>query len=76
MQSWQPSAHGRFIAIDVGNRYFTRRQDASNEESINFDPAVDPKGVLQRLMGDDLVHLEENRVEYYELHKQSDGKTK
>lgn len=73
---WEPATHGQSMAIDIANRYFTPRHDHSNEERLDFDPSVDPNGILQRLMGEDLIHLAENRVEYYEQLKQPNGKAK
>lgn len=34
---------------------------------ITFPEAVDPKGILASLAGDELIHCEENQVNYYEF---------
>jgi hypothetical protein len=73
METWVPSTFQGHPSIDVGNRYFTPRQHALQDRHISFSPAVDPDNILSEAMGEDFVHTEDNRVEYYEAHKQARG---
>jgi hypothetical protein len=43
-----------------------RRKDSQTAKELPFHPDVDPYGNLARLLGTALVHIEENKVSYYE----------
>jgi hypothetical protein len=46
--------------LNASNRYFTPRKDAQTTKQLQFHHNVDPYGNLTRLLGTDLVHMEEN----------------
>jgi hypothetical protein len=73
MEEWMPSIFQEHLSIDVGNRYFTPRQYALQDQEIAFSASVDPDNILSQAMGDQLVHVEENHVEYYEARKENGG---
>lgn len=73
MEEWTPSLFQEHLSIDVGNRYFTPRQFALQDQEVAFDASVDPDNILSQGMGDQLVHVEENHVEYYEARKEKGG---
>ena len=73
LEEWIPSVFQNHLSIDIGNRYFTPRQYALQDQPIAFSPSVDPHNILSEAMGDQLVHVEENHVEYYEAHKKKGG---
>jgi hypothetical protein len=73
MQQWEPHYYNEHKAIDVANRYFTNRHDKGSLSPILFTHEVDPDGILAGAMKDDLLHLEENKVKYYELVKGENG---
>jgi hypothetical protein len=67
LETWQPSAFGPAQAIDMSNHYFSSRRQNTQVSSIPFHEHVDPNGYLSELAGADLVHCDENQVQYYEL---------
>lgn len=73
MEEWAPSLFQNHVSIDVGNRYFTPRKYALQDQQIEFGASVDPHNILSEAMGDQLVHVEENHVEYYEARKENGG---
>lgn len=73
MEEWGPSLFQGHVSIDVGNRYFTPRKFALQDQQIAFNTNIDPHNILSNAMGDQLVHVEENCVEYYEARKESQG---
>ena len=75
MEEWTPSLFQEHVSIDVGNRYFTPRKYALQDEQIAFSANTDPDNILLEAMGDQLVHVAENHVEYYEACKEN-GRTK
>jgi hypothetical protein len=75
MEAWVPSPFQGHPSIDVSNRYFTPRQHALQERHISFSPVIDPDNILTEAMGEDFVHTEDNKVEYYEARKEA-GRTK
>jgi hypothetical protein len=58
---------GKFgSTIEVSNRYLTPCKDAPDMKAIKPVKGVDPRGVLERVVGEGrFVHGEENSVEYY-----------
>lgn len=73
MEEWTPSVFQEHQSIDIGNRYFTPRQYALQDQQIAFSANIDPDNILLNAMGDNLVHVEENHVEYYEARKENGG---
>lgn len=73
LEEWTPSIFQKHLSIDIGNRYFTPRQHALQDQQIAFSPSIDPHNILSEAMGDQFVHVEENLVEYYEAHKKNGG---
>jgi hypothetical protein len=55
-----------YPAIVVSNRYFTEKRLCPCTEPVPFMRTVDPKGILQKMTGDRLIHTKDNRVEYYQ----------
>ena len=72
---WVPSAFQGHPSIDVSNRYYTPRQHALQDRHISFSPVIDPDNILSEAMGEEFVHTEDNRVEYYEARKEG-GRTR
>jgi hypothetical protein len=66
LEAWTPGRFGQFDAIDISNRYFTRRCDMNGEAPIQFSHAIDPENILTNALSNDFVHIQENVVEYYE----------
>lgn len=71
---WTASVFQQQKSIDIGNRYFTPRHSAHPQGIIPLATNIDPRGVLQKLQGSDLVHTTDNSVEYYERIKNAEGK--
>ncbi|KAH7907989.1 hypothetical protein BJ138DRAFT_1116223 [Hygrophoropsis aurantiaca] len=65
MEKWQPGEYKNVVSLDIQNRYFTLRRYADGAEKINFDDSVDPDGFLEDNNSRDLIHTEDNKVEYY-----------
>ncbi|KAK7035549.1 hypothetical protein VNI00_011842 [Paramarasmius palmivorus] len=57
---------GSHTTLEVSNRYFTSKRVAKNEDHIPFSSVLDPKGILEEMRGESLIHTAENQVEYYE----------
>jgi len=53
-------------AVDMSNRYFTPRTEATISEIMVLGNEIDPQGFLARAAGPNYVHTEENMVYYYE----------
>ena len=70
---WAPSNFQGHLSIDVGNRYFTPHQQGLHDRQVSFNAVVDPHNILSQAMGNDFVHTDDNEVEYYEAHKDSQG---
>jgi len=75
MEVWVQSAFQGHPSIDVGNWYFTPRQHALQDQQISFSTAIDPNNILSEVTGEEFVHTEDNKVEYYEARKEA-GRTK
>ena len=54
------------MTLNTSNWYFTHRKDAHGAKELHFQQDTDPYGKLTRLLGTAHVHLEENKVSYYE----------
>lgn len=64
-----------YRALDTSNRYFTARDDRSENDSIALGTEVDPHGFLQQAAGSAYVHTTDNKVYYYEKSVSKDGET-
>jgi hypothetical protein len=63
---WTSTIFQKTESIDIANRYFVPRQDASPSSSVELHPSIDPTGRLRSLASRDFVHTEDNEVQYYE----------
>ncbi|KZP16751.1 hypothetical protein FIBSPDRAFT_748313 [Athelia psychrophila] len=52
-------------ALEPGNRYFTARRDDPDSKDLPFDPAVDPKGILEGIRTSSYFHGQDNQVMYF-----------
>jgi hypothetical protein len=66
VEDYQPSMFNTFGAIEAGCRYLTKKNGANASDHIDFVDGVDPDGTLRSLMGDDYIHTEDNKVDYFE----------
>jgi hypothetical protein len=53
------------LVIDMANRYFTPKKDASSALAVDFTADIDPHGYLAMAAGNDYVHTQDNSVLYY-----------
>ena len=67
MEDWTPSSYMDHTVISIANRYFTEKRLCPFTSPVPFHPTVDPRGTLQNMTGDKLVHTQENHVDYYEI---------
>ena len=70
MEVWALSAFQGHLSIDVGNQYFTPSQHVLQNHQVSFSPVFDPDNILSEAMGEEFVHMEEKKVEYYEALKE------
>ena len=68
---WSPSTFREYQAVHLYNRYFVSRQEAPSARPQEFNTNTDPKGYLQSLASDQLIHTEDNRVDYYTYNQAS-----
>ena len=61
---WQATVYKGHPAMDFNAWYFTKRSNAPNETNLPFEAGVDPRGVLEKLRGQDLIHGPDNCVRY------------
>ena len=75
LEQWTPNEFEGTQAIDVANRYFTPRHQATQDQITPFSPLVDPDSVLTTAMECDgtYTHTIDNEVDYYELMNDSKG---
>ena len=74
MDDWAPSSFQGHTTIDISNRYFTPAHRGSQDnEQVPFSVAVDPDRILSMAMGNEFIHTEDNKVEYYEACKSAQG---
>lgn len=65
MEEWKPSSFMDHQTIMIANRYFSEKRFCPCATPVQFHPSVDPKGILANMVGDKLVHTQENHVDYY-----------
>ncbi|KIM90321.1 hypothetical protein PILCRDRAFT_31490, partial [Piloderma croceum F 1598] len=67
LDPWLLSAFGDHNAVDISNRYFTSRHQNPTAVQLSFHELVDPDRILVNMAVGDLVHSEENDVQFFEL---------
>ena len=72
LEEWVPSFYENFEALDMANRYFTDRCDVNGDTPISFGSEIDPHNILSNALSHEFVHLQENKVEYYEAQQGPD----
>lgn len=74
---WSPSeVEGGFLGIDAANRFFTPIWLVPNnkESSSHPKPCIDPYGLITKVLDQgEMLHLEDNSVEYYEKYTNREG---
>ena len=78
LDGWSPmhSTDSTLDRLDMSNRYFTPLRDVSGAglvESVPFHKGVDPRNILRDMAKDIYVHTEDNNVEYFSMHRDSNG---
>ncbi|SJL08157.1 uncharacterized protein ARMOST_11520 [Armillaria ostoyae] len=74
LEKWNAGAYRGFPVFALSNRYFCTLKDGAHQEEVPFSKDVDPVGILQRLARNDLIHTEENEVQYFKSSVDEDGK--
>lgn len=63
-----------FGALEASSRFFTKEEDVSDGERMEFSDEVDPHNLLLEVgTNDRLVHTQENVVQYFERRTDDDG---
>ena len=65
VQKLAKEAQNGVPGITASNRFFTSKKDFPNAEGVPFGPGVDPLGLLELQLGDDLIHSTDNSVGYF-----------
>lgn len=77
LDSWSPTTHATnpsLNSLDISNRYLTPLRDVSSSaESVPFHKGVDPRNILTDMAKNNHIHTEDNYVEYFSTHRDSDG---
>ena len=66
LEEWRLTLFRDHPSIMITNRYFTEKRLCAGMASIRFHQDVDPKGILENMTGDKLIHTQENHVDYYQ----------
>jgi len=66
LEEWRPNLFMDSPTLVISNRYFSERRRCPHGDSIPFHPDVDPKGILWKMIGEKLLHTQENHVDYYQ----------
>lgn len=77
LDSWLPthSTDSSLDSLDISNRYLTPLRDVGRlAESVPFHKGVDPRNILRDMAKNNHVHTEDNYVEYFSMHRDSDGR--
>lgn len=64
LNDWVPTHVESHVGVQAGNRYFQWKNSPNAGEAVEFQPMVDPRGVLARMAGENFVHTIDNEVEY------------
>ncbi|KAF8811290.1 hypothetical protein BYT27DRAFT_7040346, partial [Phlegmacium glaucopus] len=75
LDSWSPrqSTNPGLDSLDISNRYLTPLKEVGGLESIPFHKGVDPRNILRDMAKGNHIHTEDNRVEYFSMHRDRDG---
>ena len=75
LEQWIPDEFEGNKAINISNRYFTARLQATQDQIIPFSHLVDPNSILTTAMTRDgkYAHTIDNEVDYYELMIDNEG---
>ncbi|KAJ7709296.1 hypothetical protein B0H16DRAFT_1481016 [Mycena metata] len=77
VSKWQPEVSPIGTVFSASNRLFTFKTDAPTEQGREFEPGVDPVGILERFKTADIFHAPENVVKYFRtVSDQERGETK
>ncbi|TFK58137.1 hypothetical protein BDN72DRAFT_782474, partial [Pluteus cervinus] len=70
LMPWQAgtSTLGDGGSFTLSNRYFTKRSEGQQMQSVPFPVNVDPKKILTRMLTSSLIHTEENDTQYFVRH--------
>ncbi|KAK0435847.1 hypothetical protein EV421DRAFT_1908344 [Armillaria borealis] len=74
LDKWSPTTYHGFPAFVLSNRYFRTQKEGGQHKEVIFSKDVDPVGILQRLAKNDLIHTEENEMQYFKRHVDDEGK--
>jgi hypothetical protein len=66
IEEWNPTSFDGHIAISTTNHLFTSVTHAPGAEDHPFHIDVDPSGVLAKAKTVDMIHSEDNIVDYVE----------
>lgn len=73
LNDWVPTHVDSHVSIQAGNHYFQWKNSPNAGEEVEFQPMVDPRGVLARMAGENFVHTLENEVEYRDCRVSEQG---
>ena len=75
LENWSParSTNQGLDSIDISNRYLTPLKEVRGLECIPFHKGVDPRNILLDMSKSDHIHTDDNYVEYFSMHRDSDG---
>lgn len=64
-QSYLPTSVDGHLTVEASNPYFLRQSIKSPMTPLDFPANVDPKGILSAAAIENMIHVEENVVQYY-----------
>lgn len=76
LKDWVPAHVDAHVAVQAGNRYFQWKDSPNAGKAVEFQPFVDPRGVLARMGGENFIHTEDNTVSYTDCHVVDGGRNK
>ncbi|KAK0224908.1 hypothetical protein EDD85DRAFT_959174 [Armillaria nabsnona] len=74
LEKWTAATYQGFPAFNLSNQYFCNAKDGTQHEAIEFSKDVDPVGILQRLGKSNVMHMEDNKVQYFKSHVDEEGR--
>lgn len=74
LEKWTAATYQGFPTFNISNRYFRPAKEGSQHEAIEFSKDVDPVGILQHLGKNNVVHTEDNEVQYFKSLVDDEGK--
>jgi hypothetical protein len=63
---WMPEHQNEHFSLSFSNQYLTPTQLAKGQSPCSIDPIIDPHGHLEQATSYNNIHMEDNRVLYYE----------